>query len=166
MSHTLLKALSNARLRALSLACLMSACDSTQVLTCGEIPQDGCPSGRGGTCEDPFCAALFDCVEGDWTLVETCEEFGGGGTGAGAGDPIGGAGAAGGGCVFEFDHEGEAGNCEPDLQEPDCPAAAAENTCNPCATGCIEFFLCTDFGWENVGYCSEEGDFENTQGLR
>ena len=134
---------------------------------CGEIQEDGCPIGRGGTCEDQFCAALYDCVAGDWTLVETCEAFGGGDSGGAGGGTttVGGSGGTGGECSFEFDHAGEAGDCEPDLQEPDCPAAAAEHTCAPCSTGCLEFFLCTEQGWENVGYCLETGDFENTQGL-
>ncbi len=149
----------------LLVATTLSACDSVEVLTCGEIQTNGCPIGRGGTCEDPFCGALYDCVDGDWTLVETCEGFGGGGSGGRGGATTSGTGATGGGCSFMFDHTEEAASCEPDLQEPDCPAGAAENTCDPCSTGCVEFFLCTDFGWENVGFCSDVGEFENTQGI-
>ena len=123
-------------------------------LLCGQIPDGGCPIGRGGTCEDQACAALYDCVEGDWTLVTECAQGVGGG-GGGAGD----GGGGGGGCApIEIDRSGETTGCMPDLQEPDCPASAAE-TCaaSVCLTGCVDFFLCTAEGWSEVAYCTEDG---------
>jgi hypothetical protein len=63
-----------------------------------------------------------------------------------------------------FDHSGEVSGCTPDLQSPDCPAEAAEGLCEPCLTGCIDFFMCTETGWESVAYCDEDGGFFVTDG--
>jgi hypothetical protein len=137
-----------------SFALLAGACGGgDELLLCGQIPPDGCPIGRGGTCEDVVCAALYDCVEGSWTLAETCVRGGGeGGGGAGAGQ-------GGGECApVSLDHTGEAMGCTPDLQSPDCPVAAAE-TCaaSACLTECDAFFLCTDDGWALAAFCDREG---------
>jgi hypothetical protein len=136
------------------------ACNDYEgVQLCGEIPQGGCPSGRGGTCDDVVCAGLYDCVEGDWTEVEHCDgnpttvASSGAGTGG-----FGGGDGAGGCAVPEIDHTGEVDGCTPDLLEPDCPAVAAE-TCTPCETGCADFFLCTADGWVDVGACAADGTF-------
>ena len=136
---------------ALLLAGLLVGCGSSDgVLLCGQIPADGCPQGRGGSCTDITCAALYDCVEGDWTEVEHCE---GGGTTAGS------TASGAGGCeVAQIDHAGEIDGCTPDLLEPDCPAVAAE-VCAPCETGCADFLLCTDSGWIDVAACDESGGF-------
>ncbi|WP_437758020.1 hypothetical protein [Sorangium sp. So ce1389] len=120
---------------------------------CGEIPEGGCPIGRGGTCDDPVCRALYDCIEGAWTAVTRCDRPGEPSSDAGAGS------GPDGGCeVVTLDHTGEASRCTPALQQPDCPAEAAE-TCaeTACRTGCIDFFLCTDEGWRAVAYCDEQG---------
>jgi hypothetical protein len=123
------------------------ACASRDVEPCGLIPTDGCPVGRGGTCDDRTCAALYDCVEGSWVLAQTCmNDVGGSGGQAGAG-----------GCeVTPIDHTGETTGCAPDLQHPDCPAVAAE-ICQPCLSGCIDFFMCKEEGWEVVAFCDEDG---------
>jgi hypothetical protein len=146
-------------LRLAALACAMlafAACGTTDgPLLCREIPEGGCPIGRGGTCEDRLCSGLYDCVDGSWTLVTECHQGGGGGGAGGAGAGGGGAG----GCeVIALDHTGEETGCEPELQDPDCPAAAAE-TCvwSACLTGCLDFFLCKSDGWVLVAYCTEEG---------
>jgi hypothetical protein len=139
------------------------ACDPPGVLTCGEIPTDGCPIGRGGTCDDPYCGALYDCLDGDWVEVESCP-----------GNLLGGAGGdgvqtgQGGACTNEvFDHSAEAEGCTPDLQEPDCPSQAAE-VCGggACLTGCIDFYICLEEGWELVGFCTEDGELEVVQGTK
>lgn len=148
---------------ALVLAVLaLSGCGGLDpVQPCGEIPEDGCPIGRGGTCDDALCAALYDCVEGRWERVETCDNDPVGVGAGGAG--VGGQGGAG-GCATElFDRSREAPSCTPDLQPPDCPAAAAES-CNPCLTGCEDFFLCQTDGWVTVAFCDEEGVLVVTQG--
>jgi hypothetical protein len=151
--------------RGLGLLFFVSAlgCDPEPLQTCGEIPQDGCPSGRGGTCDDPYCAALYDCVDGDWTEVESCPDNDvGGAGGAGAGSGQGGA------CTSEvFDHSAEVEGCTPDLQEPDCPSQAAE-VCGggACLTGCIDFYMCLEAGWELVGFCTEDGELEVVQGTK
>jgi hypothetical protein len=132
-----------------------TACGSQELLVCGEIPTDGCPLGRGGTCDDVLCAALYDCVEGDWTLIETCEQHGDGGA---AGGTASGNGGAGGCSVPIIDHTGETSGCEPDLLDPDCPVQAAEVCGDPCGTGCIDFFLCLERGWTSVAFCTEDGE--------
>lgn len=133
-----------------------AACDPDPLPLCGTIPEDGCPVGRGGTCEDPYCAALYDCVDAKWQLAETCGPIGGGGAG-GESPVVTGTGGCSGGVMF--DHTMEATDCTPDLQSPDCPAAAAEGCGTPCLTSCLDFYLCTDAGWDLVAYCSE-GDNE------
>ncbi len=140
-------------LLALALAPLEAGCGSAEsVQPCGEIPAAGCPIGRGGSCQDVACAALYDCVDGDWIAVERCSGDGatvssssGGGEGAGDCDPV------------VIDRSGEAEGCRPDLMEPDCPAVAVDICPDPCATGCVDFFLCTDEGWLDVAACDEDG---------
>lgn len=135
-----------------------AACADATVVPCGEIPRDGCPVGRGGTCDDATCAALYDCVDGAWTNVEVCDN----GAGAGGGGE-GGAGQGGDGgatCTpVVLDHTGQMQGCRPDLQSPDCPLEAAE-TCveTACLVRCSDFFKCTARGWIAVAYCTEEGE--------
>jgi len=136
------------------------ACDGSDLQLCGQIPDAGCPIGRGGSCDDLACGALYDCVEGVWRLVRTCEPLPQGGSGGAGGGATAGAGGAisTGGCdAVELDHTGETQGCLPDLQEPDCPAVAAE-ACAPCLTGCADFFMCLPVGWVDVAYCTAEGE--------
>lgn len=129
---------------------------SGDIQLCGEIPEGGCPAGRGGSCTDEVCAGLYDCVDGAWTEVQRCDEFvPGGGGGGGAG----GQGGGGGTCEpIEIPVPPEpAEHCIPDLQEPDCPVAAA-HACEACLTGCVDFYACSADGWTPVAYCDERGD--------
>lgn len=145
--------MSRARLAFVSL--IVAGCASyPDPIPCGQIPDGGCPIGRGGTCKDLVCEALFDCTDGAWSLVKACP---GGGAGGG-----GGGGAGGGGASCEpvvIDKTGEVKGCKPDLQSPDCPAVAAE-TCPQaaCLTDCSDFFLCTKDGWKDVAYCDPDGN--------
>lgn len=135
---------------------------------CGLIPEGGCPVGRGGSCDDTTCLALYACDATGWQLVESCPPQGeGGSTGeAGAGGAAG-AGALGHGgstaCApAALDHSGEKNGCDVDLLEHyDCTVEAAE-TCHPCLTGCADFFMCMEDGgglaWVHVAYCTEEGE--------
>lgn len=145
---------------AVPLCLLALACDGAQVRPCGQIPGAGCPIGRGGTCEDVTCDALYDCVEGEWSLVAQCDNpvTASASTGAGA------AGGQGGCAPAIIDHTTEVRGCTPDLQEPDCPAVAAETCPSPCLTGCVDFFLCEARGWELVAYCDRSGSIVVVQG--
>jgi hypothetical protein len=152
------------RLLLLAVAWLAVACQSLEdPIVCGQIPDGGCPAGRGGTCDDALCAALYDCAEGTWVVVEECPDDGSGGAG---GRGAGGAGGGTGGMActpVELDHEGESIGCSPDLQHPDCPAAAAE-TCaeTACLSDCADFFMCIDSArddkqWTIVAHCDARG---------
>ncbi|MBK8252318.1 MAG: hypothetical protein IPK82_06565 [Polyangiaceae bacterium] len=151
-----------------TLVCLGCSPYDTQIVLCDQIPDGGCPTGRGGTCEDKLCQALYDCVNGVWQRTEVCEgnAAGAGGSGGnlpsgGSGGSVGGLGGAGGECTpVMFDHSNDAEGCTPDLQTPDCPAAVAESCAEQaCTTGCLDFFLCTQNGWNAVAYCDEDGNF-------
>jgi len=129
-------------------------CSSTSELQlCGQIPGNGCPVGRGGTCEDQSCDALYDCVEGSWRLFKSCpnitDDAGSSQDAAETPDSC---------SSIVVDHTGETTGCKPNLQNPDCPAVAAE-TCpeTACLTDCLDFYLCMKEGWALVAYCNEEG---------
>lgn len=131
---------------------MVASCQSSSLELCGQIPGGGCPIGRGGTCKDTACAALYDCQSGSWTQVEQCP--------AGQGEePSSGPTAIDSGCEkVSFDRSKEATGCTPDLMEPDCPAAAAELCPSQvCTTGCSDFFLCEADGWVDVAHCTPEG---------
>src|SRR5687767_382060 len=69
---------------AFAVAILPAACSSGPGMQlCGQSPGNGCPVGRGGTCDDASCEGLYDCVDGAWRLVESCP----GGTGGAGGAP-------------------------------------------------------------------------------
>jgi hypothetical protein len=136
---------------------MLASCGSgAEVKLCGRIPGDGCPLGRGGTCDDKLCGALYDCVDGAWTLVDVCDRSD---AGAGAGGHVEDAGPDAPCEPVMLDHTAEVSGCAPDLQDPDCPAVAAE-TCaqTACFTGCTDFFLCTAPGWTLVAHCDDQGN--------
>jgi hypothetical protein len=140
---------------ALSAGAAVAGCpELPPVKLCGEIPSGGCPVGRGGSCDDATCAGLYDCVDGKWTLTQTCS--GDGGPRDGGDD--GGDGGDGGCTPTNLDPDGGAAGCTPDLQNPDCPAAAAECAEQACTTGCVDFWLCTSTGWSAVAYCDDNGN--------
>jgi hypothetical protein len=128
---------------------LFGACGSyPDVVPCGQIPPNGCPLRGGGTCSDVTCGAIYGCIDGTWTYVETCSNTipEDAGTGPDA-------------CtVATIDHTGETEGCKPDLQNPDCPVEAAEQCASSvCQSECSDFFLCTKDGWQVVAYCDQEG---------
>jgi hypothetical protein len=129
------------------------ACEKDQeIAVCGEIPVGGCPVGRGGSCLDPLCAGLYDCVGGAWTLTTACPPA----EGSDGGD----AGEAGPSNVctpFVVGVEAGAQNCTPDLEVPDCPIEAAECVESACTTGCTDFYVCEPDGWLVVASCDDQG---------
>jgi hypothetical protein len=151
---------------------------------CVDIPTDGCPIDRGGSCEDPTCHAIYNCNDGKWSLAQICPDGGtggdvgiGSGTGTGGGDagPIGEClnpttAPDGGPCpMANFDLTGNLGpdQCTPDLQLScgDCPYEVATGTCTDCicVSGCLTFYVCANramgMGWYEVGYCTDDGQF-------
>jgi len=144
-------------------ACSLAGCDDLGSLKlCGEIPGGGCPAGRGGSCDDALCSGLYDCVDGDWSLVESCD---GGATTGGVTSSTSSSSGAGGCEPVALDHSQEVTGCTPDLESPDCPSQAAE-VCGPCLTGCVDFFICEADGWQDVAYCTDDGTLVVTQGGR
>jgi hypothetical protein len=136
--------------------------------TCGEIPPNGCPTGRGGTCADATCAALYECVNSVWTVSETCP------TQPAVAKPVvrsvavaGPAGVAidGGACTpVNIDVSGQTNDCMVDLMFPDCPARAAQGCVeNVCLTGCSDFFVCSSAAWIDVAHCDDFGRITVTQ---
>ena len=145
--------------------CAFVGCSSNDLQRCDAIPEGGCPLGRGGTCDDAACRALYECVQGRWSMVARCGTGQGGDSGHGAGGQGGAAGAAGSAGTagaascsgVELDHTGETQGCAPELELPDCPASAAES-CQPCLTGCADFYMCLADGWGWVAYCTEDSE--------
>jgi hypothetical protein len=144
------------RLSVVTVLALIASCGSAgEVKLCGRIPEGGCPLGRGGTCDDKLCEALYDCAGGNWTLVLPCDRSG---ADAGAGGHLEDSGADGPCDLVLLDHTGETSGCAPDLQSPDCPAGAAETCAQAaCFTECADFYLCTAAGWTAVAYCDDQG---------
>ncbi len=144
--------------------------DGDPLKLCGEIPANGCPLGRGGTCDESICAGLYDCVEGKWTLAVDCSADGGKGGDAG-GDggvhPVDGGAEADAACTpVMLSHAGEAIGCQPDLEAPDCPVAVTDSACaeTVCLSGCTDFYLCIQDpmqangkSWSAVAYCDDQG---------
>lgn len=143
---------------------LASGCDDgNTLLLCGEIPAKGCPLGRGGSCDDQTCGALYDCVGGKWTLAVDCPADAGTSATSGSGGDSGTDAPC---TPVVISHAGELIGCKPGLEEPDCPAAVADGACaeSVCLTGCIDFYRCVhdpdplhDRSWSAVAYCDEDG---------
>lgn len=170
-----MKPLPRSLLLALGLALAGCYPYDTSIKLCEDaVPEGGCPTGRGGTCDDPACKALYDCIDAVWKQTSTCDGGAGGSTATGgfAGStPTGGTAGAGGstatggagGCApIALDHTGETTGCSPPLQPPDCPAVAAEQCPeSACLTDCADFYLCRlEMGspaWVPVAYCDLDG---------
>ena len=146
---------------------LASCSDAPPLQLCGEIPEGGCPIGRGGTCLDPTCTGVYDCVGGNWTVTEQCTApttSAASSSGSGVGGE--GGGAACGVTLTDEQKMHEAHGCSPGLESPDCPAVAAE-TCSACS-GCEDFFVCWGVAadcapgsapcWLDMAYCDENGE--------
>ncbi len=150
--------------------------DFPPVVPCDDIADGGCPIDRGGTCDDPTCNAIYDCVNGEWTIAQACmqPDAGAGGSGSDDGGPVD-SGAADGCTPVKIDTTGQTTGCMPDNAFPDCPAAAAEGCAESvCLTGCSDFFLCVAVGtgmcldttgpcWIDVAYCTDDGELVVTQ---
>lgn len=136
---------------------------------CSDIPTNGCPVDRGGTCQDVTCAAIYECLNGAWILSQTCDNPLDGGAGGGGSGIDGGAGGGlspdGGPCTMvTIDAGGATDDCMIDLMFPDCPYQAAEGCAqSACLTGCSDFYICMDGGWYDVAYCDDNGQVVVTQ---
>jgi hypothetical protein len=147
-------------LLALAPSPLVAACNGAPPpLQCPEIPKGGCPPDNGATvCSDPTCAAIYDCVNGAWSLQMTCPQPPHDAAAADAHEaaPDGGLpldattidappGAFGGpGCIS--------------LEMPDCPAGTGLECASQLGCcGCQDLFVCDDGGWNLWGECGDAG---------
>ena len=130
------------------------------------IPSGGCPVGRGGTCDDVECDALYDCTSGKWVETKHCSHPDGGAGDAGSdGGREGGAvlGDSGSDACTPI-HVGMSGATQDcvDLQTPDCPISVAENLCaeQVCSSiDCLDFYICKEGNLEHVASCTDDGTF-------
>jgi hypothetical protein len=123
---------------------------------CADIPRGGCPLGRGASCDDPTCLAVYACRAGNvWELDHACPLRDAADARADAGDasadapleatptldagPDAPAGASGGpGCGA--------------LQAPDCSLGFAL-ACPAGCCGCEDLFVCEGGGWTYWSTC-------------
>jgi hypothetical protein len=147
-----MKKLASAGLCALAVVGLFIACDSGGVpVTCYDIPDGGCPVQGGVECEDPTCAAAYNCEpDGGWSLAYACPAHDGGVDDVGSEATVSDAG---------YDIDAPPGafggpGCE-DLEPPDCPLGLVL-VCNSCC-GCEDLYVCDDGGWDPWGECTDAG---------
>lgn len=118
---------------------------------CGVVPAGGCPTSRGGSCDDQACAAIYACTESGWALRKTCERDGGEDASDAATEPDGPM------CGDAVTMEGMADTCDPnEVLTPDCPIQVALGCPGTaCLTGCADFFVCRTDGWVEAAYCDD-----------
>ena len=134
---------------------------------CTDIPDGGCPLADGLSCDDPACAAVYLCREGNvWELDKTCPlhapsdaavvdaSFDADAADTGK-SPISDAaidapaGAYGGpGCV--------------ELELGDCPLGLAL-ACSSSCCGCDDLYVCNAGNWNFWGYCGPNGPVYSPQ---
>ncbi len=68
MSRVLLP-LAVATILAIAVSCYQGLPDA---IGCNDIPDGGCPTDRGGSCDDPACAAIYTCNDGIWSFAQKC----------------------------------------------------------------------------------------------
>ncbi len=138
---------------------LAPACDEVPAQTpCQNIPTGGCPNNSDSVCQDPTCASIYDCVNGDWVYDYTCPAPEAGAApdsstpdafeeqptprdAAGIDAPPGSGGGP--GC--------------PDLQSPDCSLDTALACPNGECCDCEDLWYCQNGGWLPWGQCVDGG---------
>jgi hypothetical protein len=131
---------------------VVGACDATvQSITCYDIPAGGCPVQGGVECEDPTCAAAYNCLpDGGWQLAYACPAHDAAAVDV-ANEPVSDAG-------FDIDAPpgafGGPGCVE--LEMPDCPLGEAL-ICGAACCGCQDLYICDDGGWDFWGECTDAG---------
>jgi hypothetical protein len=134
----------------------VSACDTPATLfPCTDIPDGGCPRQYGVSCDDPACAAIYLCRQGNvWELERTCPARDG--AAPDAPPDVADAGAL---RDVQTDVPGAWGGpgCGP-LQPPDCMLGTAVSCGGQAGCcGCEDLFVCRDGGWDPWGTCGPGG---------
>lgn len=141
---------------ALALASLVAglmatpACgDTATEHACTNIPAGGCPLGRGVSCQDPSCEAVYACRAGNaWELAHACpaHEAGAPRDAAVEARPVVDA-------AIDAPPGANGGpGCGP-LQPPDCALGFAL-VCPSGCCDCEDLFVCQNGAWVAWGTCS------------
>jgi hypothetical protein len=142
-----------------------SACDDALAVDpeCRDVPDGGCPMGRGDPCADPTCAAAYECTESSlWRFDHACsarDAAAGAWTDPGATDAGASPGAApdvtGDATVGDVAVGIPGANGGPGcaaLEGPDCPLGVAL-ACGAGCCDCEDLFVCKSGSWEPWGMC-------------
>jgi hypothetical protein len=122
-----------------------------EVPECSTVPAGGCPSSRGGSCDDKTCSAIYACTADGWQLQKVCDRDGGGDESdaeAGSDGPV---------CGDAVTIDGSLSTCDPnEVLAPDCPLNVAVGCPgSACLSGCLDFFVCRTEGWVEAAYCDD-----------
>ena len=127
------------------------ACSDSPIVACHDIPSGGCPVQGGVECEDPTCAAAYDCLpDGGWSFAYACPARDGSVEDASIDAPP--PSDAG------YDIDAPPGafggpGCET-LEPPDCPLGQAL-LCQSGCCDCEDLYVCDDGGWDPWGTCAD-----------
>lgn len=127
--------------------------ESAAPLTCDDIPEGGCPIQGGVACDDPTCAAAYNCEsDGGWSLAYTCPNYDGSVEDVRSEVSVSDAG-------YDIDAPPGAfgGPGCTDLEPPDCPLGLVLICPQGSCCGCEDLFVCDDGGWDPWGECTDAG---------
>jgi len=139
----------------LAVAATPSCAEEATAQACTNVPAGGCPLSRGVSCEDPTCAAVYACRDGNvWELDRTCPP-------REAGAPVD-AGEASDAADAAPNPPRDASTDAPPgayggpgcdvLQLPDCSLGLALACPSGCC-GCEDLFVCESGGWSYWSTC-------------
>lgn len=125
---------------------------------CTNVPEGGCPLSHGVACDDPSCAAVYKCLEGDtWELDHTCPPRAQSSPVDAAVDvDAADADVPARDAAIDAPEGAFGGPGCPTLQPPDCSAGFALSCPSGCCD-CEDLFVCRNGGWDHWGTCGDGG---------
>ena len=153
----------------LCLVAAIVACNNgTQIdHPCSDIPDGGCPLADGLSCDDPACAAVYLCRQGNvWELQKECPPHPPSDATVDVTDASEDADAADAGAIRDAAIDAPPGayggpGCV-DLQLGDCPLGVAL-ACTAACCGCDDLYVCNAGNWDFWGYCGPNGPVYSPQ---